>query len=279
MRYTIFLNFVGLLAGIFACLSITHSNYDLLQLASLARAELRPTPEDFYEKAVMLNLGLQAVAVENPNTNTQEIVRFDQFCDVLGLGLDKYLQEPIERTCQKCADVQPHMVIGLIVAVVFFVPAMAANCSRMHLTTDVNFFKFWATFVECVSLAGLVLCWYQFTFNCLRPVFHDGNVGFTRGGLIAEVDSIAEVVRVNFDWSVGYGMLCLYAAFGLKVIDFVSNCCLPTPAITRNTYDQKIYETKVQEILDGKRDPEGGDLLLEKDDSFSEESVQSDDGT
>lgn len=272
MRYAMFLNYIGLCLAVFTCLSITDSKYDLLLYASLAKTELIPDPDDFYPYPIILNVGLSAVAVDNPNTNVREVVRFDQFCGILGNGIEKYIQEPVEETCQKCEDVRVQTVIALIVATVCFVPAMIVNCSRMYLTTDINCFKIWAAFVSGLSLAGFVLTYYQFTTKCLNDVFYDGDVSYARNGEVAEVDSISEVVRVNFDWSVGYGMVCMFAAFGLKVIDFVCNCCIPTPSITRNTYDQKIYETKVQDLIDGNVDQEAG---IGKDDSFSEESVHS----
>lgn len=267
MRYALFLNQVAILLGVFVCLSISDSNYELLRHASLARAELTPTPDNFFSQPITLDVGLKAVAIDNPNTGVRGVVRFDHFCGILGNGLEKYLQDPTEQICQKCADVQIQTVVGLIVAVVSIVPSMAVNCSRMHKTVDVNCTKVYALFLQCLSLAGFILAYYQFTYSCLRDVFYQGEVGYARNGEVTEFDSITEVVRVDFDWSAGYGMICMYAAFGLRVVDFICNCCIPTPVITRNTYDQKIYEVKVQEIVQAEADPEAG---LEKDGSFSE---------
>jgi hypothetical protein len=271
MRYSLFLNYIGLSLAIFSCLSIADSNYNLLLYSSLSKAELIPDPVNFYQYPIVLNVGLRGVALDNPNTGVRELVRFDQFCEMVGNGIEKYIQEPVEETCQMCEDVQTEAVIGLIVAVVCFVPAMIANCSRMYLSTDVNCFKVWSALVTGLSLGGVFLAYYQFTYNCLQAVFYEGDVSYARNGEVTEVDSISEVVRVNFGWSVGYGMVCLYSAFGLKVVDFICNCCIPTPSITRNTYDQKIYEVKVQDIADGK-DVEDQEADIERDDSFSEGS-------
>ncbi len=268
MRYAVFLNWIGLCLGIFTCLSITDSSFELLEYASLATAELTSFPDNVFAVPVTLHLGLSAMAVDNPNTGLQEVVRYDQFCDILGNGLQQYIQEPWNETCGQCEDVRIQTVVGLIVAVVCFLPSMVVNCTRMYRTTDLNCQKVWATFLSSLSLAGFVLMYYQFTYNCWKDVFNDEEIPYTQSGEITEKDSLSEFVRVDFQWTVGYGMVTLYAAFGLKVVDFVCNCCIPTPAITRNTYEQKIYETTVQELVTEGRDPEEG---KDKDESIMEE--------
>ena len=266
MRYALFLNSICMLLGIYACFSFTDSHYELLTYASMAKAELTPTPKNFFTHTITLHLGLKAMTIDNPNTGVREIVRFDQFCDLLGDGLERYIQEPFNQTCHKCKDVQMQAVIGLIVAVVFVIPSMAVNCCRMYRTSDVNCVKCYMVWIQFISLVGFVLAYYQFSYGCIGAVFHVGYIAYARNGTVTTPDSISEVVKVYFDWTVGNGMVCLYAAFGFKVVDFLCNCCIPTPNITRNTYDQKVYEVKVQELLQG-IDAEVG---LEKDDSFSE---------
>lgn len=260
MRYALFLNGVGLCLGVFTCLSIADSNYELLQYSALATAQLTSIPSNVAASPIVLNVGLSAFTVHNPNSGLKEIVRFDQFCDMVGNGLEQYIQDPPDQTCGHCEDVRLQTVIGLLVAVGCYLPSMVVNCSRMYRTTDLNFQKVWGTFLSCLSLAGFVLMYVQFTYNCIRDVFMEGEIAYAPNGEVTEVDSLAEYVRFDFSWTVGYGMLTLYAAFGLKLVDFICNCCIPTPAITRNTYDQKVYETKVKEIMiDGYHDPDQDD--------------------
>lgn len=50
------------------------------------------------------------------------------------------------------------------------------------------------------------------------------------------------LVVVNFDWSIGNGMICLFAGFALKFLDFICNCLIPTPSITRDEKLKREYE-------------------------------------
>lgn len=264
MRYAIFLNLIGLLLMVYACLSIASSHYigtgdsssvadNLLSVASLAHAKLTPEPDNFFLQPILLNVGLTAMLFENPNDNVRAVIPFDQFCNMYTTDhhIGQYLQSPVEETCGKCHDVQPYMVLSLLVATICFVPSICGNCTRMYLSTDVNCQKCGLLLVQFLTVAGCVSTYYLFTYECFRPTFYSKHndhevVSFNRHGQIVEFDAIDEVVQITFDWTLGYGMLCLFAAFGIKVIDFLCNCCTPTPAITRNTYEQKIYEQKAK---------------------------------
>lgn len=267
MQYSLLLNVFCLLTGVYACLAIADSNYDLLQIAPMAEIGLVPVPESFFAYALEIKVGLAAMTMNNPNTGVQEVIRFDQFCDLINVqnGLENYFQSPEDETCRNCESVRIQMVIGLLVAVSCLIPSIFSQCTRLFDTTDVNCSKCWALFLELLSLAGFVLAWYQFTYGCLKTTFYEGEVGYTRSGQVTEIDSLNEVVRVDFDWGAGYAIICLYSAFGLKVISFLCDCCLPTPIITRNTYEQKVYEVKV---LGQVRITETG--MGDRDESFSE---------
>ena len=55
-------------------------------------------------------------------------------------------------------------------------------------------------------------------------------------------DNDITIAQVTYDWSIGSGMICLFAGFGCKVIEFICNCCSVTPAITRDVQEQEEYE-------------------------------------
>jgi hypothetical protein len=238
--------------------------------------ELEPDPSTFSAFAIQLYVGLSAMAIDNPSTGVQEVVRFDQFCTLVDTrsGLEAFIKSPVEENCHNCENVRPQMVIGLIVAITCLIPSMISQCTRLYETTDINCTKCWALLLELVSLAGIILTWYQFSYGCLRGTFIDGQEGYTRDGQVAEPDSISEALRVDFDWRSGYAMICLYATFGLKLVSSLCDCCLPTPIITRNTYEQKVYESKTQN--GGVHDPELGDHQ-DRDNSFSEDDDDNDD--
>lgn len=84
---------------------------------------------------------------------------------------------------------------------------------------------------------------YFYNYTC-KASFLKGATGISREGVPVEAGSVSEVVQVNFDWEVGYGMICLFAAFGLKFFALICNHMVPTPLITRNVYEQKVYEQK-----------------------------------
>jgi len=189
-----------------------------------------------------------------------------------GRGFETLLQNPVETNCQKCETVRPQMVSGLLVAVVFLIPSMLAQCTRLYETTDLNCCKCWAIWMELISLAGFVLTWVQFYYGCFKPSFIiSDTVGYTRDGYVSEPDSLEEAVIVSLQWSVGNAMIFLFTAFGLKFISLVCHICLPTPTLTRNSYEQKLYESKTTwSSTDDDPEGGGGDDGAGRDKSFSE---------
>ena len=252
MKYALFLNTICLFTGIFACLSIMDSSFDVLQLASMGEIRLTPKPAFYTSLDIILKIGLSAITMENPSTGVKDVIRYDEFCDAVDSPslFGTFLIPLAEKTCGHCEDNRPLMVIGLLVAVVTIIPSMIAQCTRLYETTDLNCGKSWSVFLGLVSVAGYFLTWYRFYYRCLPWTFiTDGTVGYDRFGQLAEPDSIQEAVIVTFEWKVGYGMVVLYSAFLLKSLSFLSDYCTKTPLLTRNRYEQKVYESKVQKML------------------------------
>jgi hypothetical protein len=252
MKYALFLNTMCLLTGIFTCLAILDSSFDMLQLASLGEIRLTPEPAFYTSLDIIFKLGLSAITMENPSTGLQEVIRYDEFCDQVDSPslFGTFLIQLAEKTCVYCEDTRPHMVISLLVAVITIIPSMIAQCTRLYETTDLNCGKCWSVILGVISVAGFFFSWYRFYYRCLPWTFiTEGTVGYDRFGQLAEPDSIQEAVIVTFEWKVGYGLVCLYSAFLLKVLSCLSDYCTTTPLLTRNRYEQKVYESKVQKML------------------------------
>jgi hypothetical protein len=279
MKYSLFLNILCLLTGLYVCLSISDSRFDILQISFMMESTLLSKPTEGFQENAYSTLGLSAMTLSNPNTGSEQVIPYTDFCDMVEAnttGLEEFLKSPPEETCQNCETVLPYMVIGLIVAVVCVIPSMLSQCTRLYEVSDTNFSKCWSILMELLSLAGFVLCWYQFYYGCFQSTFFEGEHGYTLEGQPTEPDSLSEAVRIDYVWRMGYAMICLYACFGLKLVCLICDCLLPTPIITRNTYEQKVYESKCLES----DNPPGGSggspnaaELGEKDrdDSFSED--------
>lgn len=100
-----------------------------------------------------------------------------------------------------------------------------------------------------VTLACFILTYSEFNKKCL-DIFFDELVSYSSTGNVAEPGSLDEAVVVDFKWKIGNGAICLFVAFGLKLIQFLCNCCIPTPAITRNLDEQEEYEKLAEESGD-----------------------------
>jgi hypothetical protein len=241
LGFGFFANFLGFLATIYAALSLSES-FDLIRLASFSSGDLKSESQFF--KPVSIDLGLRAIALDNPNTAVHEVIRFDQLCDISADVLGSYM-DPDD--CAKCADVSSSLVISLIVAVVAYVPTLATDVLRMYSNYDVNCQKMFATVISFFSLAGSTLAYLDYTRNCFG-IFFEGEISFNQDGEVVDPDSPEAFVVVDFDWSIGIGLICLFTGLVLKLIDILCNCCIPTPTITRNLKEQEDYEQLAMEM-------------------------------
>jgi len=82
--------------------------------------------------------------------------------------------------------------------------------------------------------------------------------------------------------AVGWGLIVLIGATGLKVIDLLCNVSIPTPRVTRDRKEQEIYETIMFVDPDAAPAVEAEESVSEEeeDEEYSEEEVEaeSDDG-
>jgi len=180
------------------------------------------------------SVGLQAVLVSSSSTASP--IPYDEFCDTPGM---EQLVPPED--CNVCADVSLYLWIGMLVAMVAYLPTVASDCLRLHSSYDVNCQKTVACFWSLISLAGYGLVYHYFEYVCLASFFR-GPVMYSANGIVVEEGESTGVVKVDFEWKLGTGQICLYVGFFLKAIDLLCNCCLVTPAITRSRKEQWEYE-------------------------------------
>jgi hypothetical protein len=256
LTYGMVMNIAGFLVTCFAALALSE-HPALLELASWGRADLTVMTGPTFD-TITMDLGLRAVFIHNPNTFGEKVVRFDQFCDLVGNGIEKYM-DPDD--CDQCNQVSMQLFIAIVVAVVAFLPTITVDILRMYSNYDVNCQKVWAALFSMCTLAGCVLSYYQFTYVCLES-FYDGEVLFRKNGELADAQN-PSAVSFDFDWDLGIGIICLFCGFGCKFLNFFcSCCCVPTPSITRNREEQEEYE-KLDMESDG--DDSSGDEFSDDD--------------
>jgi hypothetical protein len=123
-----------------------------------------------------------------------------------------------------------------------------------------------------VSLAGYGLAFYYYNYVCLAS-FHQGQVLYDSN---RNVVSEGGVVVVDFDWKMGTGQICLLAGFGLKCINFLCNCCVATPIITRDRVEQWKYERLSEQAEQGIFVSEKSDKKDGKEDENDDASASED---
>eukprot|EP00339_Tiarina_fusa_P018712 CAMPEP_0117052900 /NCGR_PEP_ID=MMETSP0472-20121206/36574_1 /TAXON_ID=693140 ORGANISM="Tiarina fusus, Strain LIS" /NCGR_SAMPLE_ID=MMETSP0472 /ASSEMBLY_ACC=CAM_ASM_000603 /LENGTH=190 /DNA_ID=CAMNT_0004767719 /DNA_START=75 /DNA_END=644 /DNA_ORIENTATION=+ len=107
-----FANLAGWILTIYACLAMTE-NFELLTTTSFGRVEITEV-NNVFDEVIKLDVGLRAVALDNPVTGVgQVVVRFDQFCDLATNGLQRYM-DPSD--CDTCNESSSNMVISVIIA-------------------------------------------------------------------------------------------------------------------------------------------------------------------
>lgn len=209
---------------------------------SYANAALIPENDNGMEP-VSIHLGIRAAAFSNPNTFGQTVVPFDRFCEMADEGgLDKYM-DPV--ACDTCHEASLVMMVAILVALGSFVPTFGIDILRVYSNFDVNCQKVSSTLLSLLTLVGCAVTYYHFT-QCFDSFF-DGPISYNSYGSVVEVDSPQEAVTVNFEWQLGSGSTCLFAAIILKLVQFLCNCCIPTPSITRDVEDQEEYEKLAEE--------------------------------
>jgi hypothetical protein len=208
------------------------------------------TCDTYVIPTIHLAIGLRAVALQNWVTVGTDIVRFSEFCELVGAGLFQYI-EPDH--CDYCEGVSLALAITLILSLLGYIPTLLTDVLRLYPNYDVNCQKAFASFFSLFSLAMAIRTWKHYENNCFYE-FYQGDrtfpVNATDLGSFAHPDwsngtssdMIPETVLIHFEWHKGAGLLALQIGALLKVVDIIVNVLIPTPNITRDHEEQAAYE-------------------------------------
>jgi len=195
-------------------------------------------------------MGLLALGIDNPNISGGggggiTMVAFTDFCTTA--GMEQFLPQ---EDCNVCADTSVYIVMGFLVTMAAYLPTFATGILRLYRHYDVNCQKCSAGVWSALSLIGYITVLYYYHRVCLASLY-EGQVIYTSDGTVYEVSSIDyyprgynnnNTVLVDFQWKAGVGQILFMIGFALKIIDFICNCCIATPTITRTREQQWEYE-------------------------------------
>jgi hypothetical protein len=96
-----------------------------------------------------------------------------------------------------------------------------------------------------ISTCSMLLSFYTiYGYNQICFVaFNDGVVPYFGNGTVAtSFTGNEEIFEAEFSWKAGPGIMCMFVATALKIIDILANFLIPTPLITRDRDLQEEYE-------------------------------------
>jgi hypothetical protein len=229
-------NLVGFVLTLYSCLAIS-DNHDVLHLAAFSSGVLSdPDFEDITR--VTLYLGLRAASVDLVRGGPT-VVTFDEFCDLPTESLARYMDDS-EETCGACHEVSTSMGLTVILSCVTFLPSFFTDVLRMYSNYDVNCQKGFATLFATVTLLLSLNTLIKYNRNCFAA-FYAGIVPFNEKFEAVE-DATTAAYQVDFDWSMGPGLICLYVGTVLKAVDIACNIIVPSPQIAQDIKKQWEYE-------------------------------------
>jgi len=249
--HSLLLNACGLFATILSGLSLTRSNPGLLEASTFSKSAVIPAltsslaSSGSVKNTATLYLGLLVLGVKNPQASVGGtiLVPFRDFCTTPGME-----QFVLPDECDKCDGASVWIVLGFFLAVAAYFPTFGINIGRIYTNYDANCSKVAAGLWSLVSLLGYVMVLSAHHFSCLGSLYA-GEVPYTSEGeaiggeILGENDDQWQDIRVaSFDWTAGVGQIMFQIGIFLKLIDFVTNCCVATPAITRSRDLQWEYE-------------------------------------
>jgi hypothetical protein len=230
-------NFIGFVLTLYACLAISE-DYGTLRNVAFSSGVLNEVDNKI--DTITLDIGLKAVALNNPATVGEVMLSFDQLCD-LSLESDRLGRYLDTSNCDGCEKVSKSMVSTVIVSVITFVPSLTTDILRMYSNYDVNCQKVFATVFAAISLLLSLNTLLQYNRACFS-IFYEGLVTYNSTGSVVDPDSSSVAYTLLFDWGIGKGLACLYAGTVLKGVDIVCNIMVATPTITRDAKEQAEYE-------------------------------------
>jgi hypothetical protein len=235
--FGVFANIISFALTIFGFMA-SSQDFERLQKTSFSSGTVMVynISSDELFATVKMDIGLRAVAFDNPLTVGEQVYNFDQFCNQTELA-SRYLDE---EQCDSCGDVSSGLIMTLALSLVAILPSITTDVLRMYPNYDLNCQKFWGSTVSTFSLLMSLSTFLRYQNQCFDS-FYDGMIYFD-ANLTALDDDTGAVFLANFDWKAGNGLICLFVATFIKVVDILANVLVPTPTITRNRKEQEEYE-------------------------------------
>lgn len=241
MHFGFLFNVCACLLTGYACLAIS-TNFDVLTKASFGTVTLTELNGKFGDETIQLDIGLRAVALNNPLVDDvgEVVLRFDQFCDLANDGLERYMSA---EDCGACEDISANMVISVIIATISFLPSFFTDILRMYNGYDVNCQKCFATVFAFFTVLLSLNTLFTYRFLCADK-FYQGIIGFDEDGIALPPDVPPESGEylIDFEYRWNWGVMLLVVGTFLKFTDIFFHLCLSTPTITRDRTEQRIYE-------------------------------------
>jgi hypothetical protein len=249
-------NLIAFVLTLYSALAIS-DDYDTLRAASFSKIGVTE-PNSPLETIIQLDVGLRAAALNLPHTEQKIVINFDEFCDLPSESLKLFLDDT-DVECSRCEDISTSMVVSVIVSVITFIPSFSTDILRMYSNYDVNCQKVFSTLFAAVTLLLSLNTLLKYNQSCFAA-FYSGKVPFDQNITLIQDDAAATnaAFLVDFDWSMGPGLACLYAGTVSKAVDIVFNLLVPSPTITRDHKEQWDYEnlTEEEEGEDPKENPD-----------------------
>mmetsp|Transcript_32814 Transcript_32814/g.37978 ORF Transcript_32814/g.37978 Transcript_32814/m.37978 type:complete len:322 (-) Transcript_32814:652-1617(-) len=214
MRISLLSNCISLLLSIIACFAIS-TNYNILMNISFSKGIFTPIDSTYLDD-ITINVGLLAVAIDNPNTEGKGTVNgFDELCDddVAGAFFD-------QSSCHDCSDISSTLVTTLILSAITVLPSIFTDILRMYPNYDANCQKTIGTLAAFFSVLNSIATWQLYAVECVRSF----------------------VESENLSWYAGEGLKLIVAATFIRIVPIVCHLIVPTPSITRDYKEQEEYE-------------------------------------
>ena len=202
-------------------------------------------------------MGLLALGIDNCNTDDDiQLVPFGKFCSTS--GMDQFLSP--QDHCNVCSEISIYIVLALLITTAAYIPTFTSNILRLYNQYDMNCTKTAGGCWSLLSILGYITVYYCYNYICLPLLSYNELVTYaydtsTSDGTIIsssyttdyDEDEVInksdyDTVTVDFLWNIGPGQILFLVGFGLKIIDFICNCCIATPTITRSREEQWEYE-------------------------------------
>jgi len=235
---------LGILANLIAFCLLTYSclslSYDFTILTRTSFGSLTMTErENKIPGETFLRIGLRAVALDNPFTGVDRtVVGFDKFCDLSQVGLQRYM-DPMN--CAKCEENSVRFCLSAILAAISILPTFFTDILRMFSGYDVNCQK---TFAVFFSICTILLClhtMFSWKFYC-GDNFYKNDIYLNRDGNRVQFDDPDREYTIDYNYTWGWGMMTMIVACFFKCLQVMTHICIPTPNVTRDVKEQRLYE-------------------------------------